>query len=124
MNQTSTPLPPGLSEFELAGLTPEPSRLVKVPRVGEARAAMECKVIDIVRFKDQKGQPVSSWLVLGEVVAVYIDHALIKNGVYQTAEAHPILRSGRGGDYWEVTPEPMFEMERPEGSSVPAFHGT
>ena len=124
MNQTSTPLPPGLSEFEFAGLTPEPSRLVKVPRVGEARAAMECKVIDIVQFKDQKGQPVSSWLVLGEVVAVYIDHALIKNGVYQTAEAHPILRSGRGGDYWEVTPEPMFEMERPEGSSVPAFHGT
>ncbi|MEH2545748.1 flavin reductase (DIM6/NTAB) family NADH-FMN oxidoreductase RutF [Bradyrhizobium sp. AZCC 2262] len=64
------------------------------------------------------------WLVLGEVVAVYIDKSLIKDGVYQTALANPILRAGRGGDYVEVTQDRMFEMDRPTGSSNPAFHGS
>ena len=30
-----------------------------------------------------------------------------------TAAAHPILRAGRSGDYVEVTPEALFEMDRP-----------
>jgi flavin reductase (DIM6/NTAB) family NADH-FMN oxidoreductase RutF len=51
--------------------------------------------------------------VLGEVVAVHIDRALIRDGVYQTAEARPILRAGRMGDYFEITPEAAFEMRRP-----------
>ena len=55
----------------------------------------------------------NSWLVLGEVVAVHIDRALLKDGVYDTAAAHPILRAGRMGDYAEITPEAMFEMRRP-----------
>lgn len=55
-----------------------------------------------------------SWLVLGEVVAVHIDQSLIAEGVYQTAEAHPILRAGRMGDYAEITPDAMFEMPRPD----------
>jgi hypothetical protein len=61
--------------------------------------------------------------VLGEVVAVYIDKSLIQDGVYNTALAHPIMRAGRGGDYFEVTAENMFEMKRPPGSSRPEFHG-
>src|SRR5438128_7767703 len=69
-------------------------------------------------------EKVQGWLVLGEVVAVYIDKSLIKDGVYQTALANPILRSGRGGDYVEVTQDRVFEMERPPGSSHPAFHGS
>nr|WP_256468723.1 MULTISPECIES: lysophospholipase [unclassified Bradyrhizobium] len=52
------------------------------------------------------------------------DKSLIKDGVYQTALANPILRSGRGGDYVEVTQDRVFEMERPPGSSHPAFHGS
>ena len=64
----------------------------------ESRAAMECKVTEVVQFKNWKGETVQGWLVLGEVVAVYIDKTLIKDGVYQTALANPILRAGRGGD--------------------------
>jgi hypothetical protein len=47
------------------------------------------------------------------VVAVHIDRALLKEGVYETAEARPILRAGRLGDYAEITPEAMFAMRRP-----------
>jgi flavin reductase (DIM6/NTAB) family NADH-FMN oxidoreductase RutF len=124
MNATSSPLARGVDEFEVAGLTKVPSRFVSVPRVAESRAAMECKVTDVVQFKTHTGEPVQGWLILGEVVAVYIDKTLIKDGVYQTALSNPILRAGRGGDYVEVTQDRMFEMERPPGSSNPAFHGS
>jgi flavin reductase (DIM6/NTAB) family NADH-FMN oxidoreductase RutF len=124
MNATSSPLARGVDEFEYAGLTKAPSRFVNVPRVAESRAAMECKVTDVVQFKTHTGEPVKGWLILGEVVAVYIDKTLIKDGVYQTTLPNPILRAGRGGDYIEVTEDRMFEMGRPPGSSNPAFHGS
>ena len=124
MNRTSLPVAHDVDEFQLAGLTAAPSKHVDVPRVLESRAAMECKVTEIVQFKNWKGEKVEGWLVLGEVVAVYIDMSLIKDGVYQTALANPILRAGRGGDYLEVTQDRMFEMERLPGTSKPAFHGS
>jgi len=124
MNQTSAPWAPGVDEFEMAGLTAVPGRVVDVPRVGESRAAMECKVVDIVQFKNVRGDSVGGWLVLGEVVAVYIDKLLLEDGVYQTARAHPILRSGGLHDYVHVSPETVFQLTRPPGSSNPAAHGT
>lgn len=123
MNQTSAPLAPGENEFGYAGLTPVAGRLVNVPRVAESRAAMECKVIDVVQFRDQHGEKVSGWLVLGEVVAVYIDKTLLKDGVYQTAQAYPIMRSGGLNDYVLVKPEDVFQITRLPGASDPKSHG-
>lgn len=123
MNQTSVPLPHGEDEFPFAGLTAVPGRVVNVPRVGESRAAMECKVIDIVQFKNTRGEKISGWMVLGEVVAVYIDKALLKDGVYQTADALPIMRSGGMNDYLQVMPENVFKIARPAGASHPSSHG-
>lgn len=123
MNQTSAPLPHGEDEFPFAGLTAVAGRKVNVPRVGESRAAMECKVIDIVQFRNTQGDKVSGWLVLGEVVAVYIDKTLLKDGVYQTAEAYPIMRSGGLNDYVQVLPENVFQISRLAGASSPSSHG-
>lgn len=123
MNQTSAPHPHGVDEFPLAGLTAVPGRVVNVPRVGESRAAMECKVIDIVQFRNTDGENVSGWLVLGEVVAVHIDKLLLKEGVYQTADAYPIMRSGGLNDYVQVTPETVFQIARLAGASSPSSHG-
>ena len=47
MNVTSAHVPPDVSEFTTSGLTPVPSRFVKVPRVGETSAAMELSLIHI-----------------------------------------------------------------------------
>jgi flavin reductase (DIM6/NTAB) family NADH-FMN oxidoreductase RutF len=114
MNATSATVPHEVDEFELAGLTPVPSRLVKPPRVGESRVTFECRLSDMIQLKGADGKKAETWLTIGEVVAVYIDKALIKDGVYQTAQAHPILRAGRMGDYIEVRPDAMFEMVRPK----------
>ncbi|MDM0041315.1 flavin reductase family protein [Variovorax sp. J22G21] len=123
MNQTSAPLAHGEDEFPFAGLTAVAGRKVNVPRVGESRAAMECKVIDIVQFRNTAGEKVSGWLVLGEVVAVYIDKTLLKDGVYQTAEAYPIMRSGGLNDYVQVSPDNVFQIGRLPGASNAASHG-
>ena len=49
--------------------------------------------------------------MLGEVVAVHIAQALLRDGVYDTAAAHPILRGGGAGDYFELGER--FVMRRP-----------
>jgi flavin reductase (DIM6/NTAB) family NADH-FMN oxidoreductase RutF len=113
MNLTSTPAPAGVDEFEVAGLTKAPGRIVAAPRVLESPVNFECRLSQLVRLRGAEGPELDSWLVIGEVVAVHIDRGLIADGRYDTAAARPILRAGRLGDYAEITPEAMFEMRRP-----------
>jgi flavin reductase (DIM6/NTAB) family NADH-FMN oxidoreductase RutF len=115
MNISSADMPPEVSEFDQAGLTPVPSSVVKVPRVGEARAAMELKLIRIIQLETKEGALLENWMILGEVVAVHIDKSLIQDGVYITGLAHPVARAGRKGDDFEIKPENMFDMPRPDG---------
>lgn len=114
MNATSAHVPRDINEFELAGLTMAPGKLVNVPRVAESPVSFECKLTQIVQLQNAARNKVQGWLTLGEVVAVHIDKAMIKDGVYQTALARPIMRAGRRGDYFEIRPENMFEMVRPD----------
>lgn len=113
MNMTSASVPHETDEFTISGLTKVPSRKVKVPRVGESLASFECRLTQLIQLQGADGTKTDAWMVFGEVVAVYIDKRLIKDGVYQTADAHPILRAGRMGDYAEIRPDMMFEMVRP-----------
>jgi flavin reductase (DIM6/NTAB) family NADH-FMN oxidoreductase RutF len=113
MNLSASIVPHDVDEFELAGLTPVESRLVKPPRVGESPVAFECKVTQIIRLKNQHGGDTDSWMTFGEVVAVHIDKSLIKDGVYDTAAARPILRGGGPEAYFEITEDRMFRMRRP-----------
>jgi flavin reductase (DIM6/NTAB) family NADH-FMN oxidoreductase RutF len=114
MNATSATVPHGVDEFTLAELTPVPGRIVNVPRVAESPVSFECKLTQIVQLQGADGRKVQGWLTLGEVVAVHIDKKLIKDGVYQTALARPIVRAGRRGDYFEIRPDALFEMPRPD----------
>ena len=114
MNATAAHVAPDVSEFTLAGLTEAPSKLVGVPRVAESPVSFECKLTQIIQLQNAGGEKVNGWLTLGEVVAVHIDKSLIHDGVYQTALARPIVRAGRRGDYFEIRPDAMFEMVRPD----------
>ena len=114
MNATAAHVAPDVDEFKLAGLTAVPGQLVGVPRVGESPVSLECRLCDIIRLKGADGREAEAWLTLGEVVAVHIDKTLIQDGVYQTAAAHPIVRAGRRGDYFEIKPDALFEMIRPD----------
>ena len=113
MNQSCAAVPPEINEFELAGLTPAPSKLVQVPRVAESPVSFECRVSQIIRLQSAAGVETNSWLVLGEVVGVYIARQLLRDGIYDTAAASPILRGGGPADYFEITAQARFRMTRP-----------
>src|SRR5258707_23508 len=114
MNATAAHVAHDVNEFNISGLTAAPSKRVNVPRVAESPVSFECKVSQIIQLQGADGNKVQAWLTLGEVVAVHIDKAMIKDGVYQTALARPIVRAGRRGDYFEIRPEAMFEIKRPD----------
>ncbi|WP_304170626.1 flavin reductase family protein [Phenylobacterium aquaticum] len=113
MNLTCAPAPPQIDEFEVAGLTRAASKLIAPPTVLESPVNFECRLTQLIQLQAADGRALDTWLILGEVVAVRIDRAFIKDGVYDTAAAQPILRAGRMGDYYEITPQTMFEMRRP-----------
>ena len=113
MNQTCAPVSPDVSEFGLAGLTPVASKVIAVPRVAESPVSFECRCTQIVQLEGIDGEKVPTWLVLGEVVGVHIDQAMLREGVYDTANAGHVLRGGGPADYFSIGPAQLFRMFRP-----------
>lgn len=111
MNASSATVAPDVDEFELAGLTPAPSRLVRPPRVAESPAALECRVLQVLELADLEGRPTDRFLVLGQVVGVHIDARCLKDGYFDTATAQPLARCGYR-DYAAVTE--VFALVRPD----------
>jgi flavin reductase (DIM6/NTAB) family NADH-FMN oxidoreductase RutF len=112
MNQTSAPLPRGDDEMAFAGLRAEPSQLVKPPRVTGVAAALECKWLSTTELETLEGTKMDQYLVLGQVVGVYIDDRFIVDGLVDTAAMRPIMRAGYM-DYFVATPETRFALKRP-----------
>ena len=110
MNQSSAELPEAVSEFEWAGLERADCQLVKPPRVARAYAALECKVAEILEPKGIDGKLSGCVMVLGQVVGVHLDEAVLRDGRFDVTLAKPITRLGYmdfGG------PDGLFEMPRP-----------
>ena len=55
-------------------------------------------------------------MVIGEVLAVYIDDRYIVDGVVQTGSMRPVARLGYM-DYSVVTPDALFTLNRPVPSA-------
>lgn len=114
MNETSATLPHGEDEFSFAGLTPADSRMVKAPRVAESPVNFECRLSQCIQLTGADGTPVDTWLVLGEVVGIHIHEALLKDGIYQTAKANPVLRAGGPTAYYSISDALRFDLVRPD----------
>jgi len=112
MNLTSAALPHGVNEFEFAELAAAPSRIVTPPRVAEAPAALECKLVQIIRLQGADGSDLDQYLTIGEVVGVHIDCTYLKKGLFDLLATHPVQRAGYVADYTEATTG--FKMERPK----------
>ncbi|MFN7011067.1 MAG: flavin reductase family protein [Allorhizobium sp.] len=110
MNASSVAVPYGTDEFAIAGLSAIPGRLVDAPYVGEAHAALECRVTEIHTLKTIDGEDSDSHAVFGQVVGIHIDEGVIRDGRFDVALARPVSRLGYM-DYAEV--QPVFELLRP-----------
>ncbi|WP_422732046.1 flavin reductase family protein [Leclercia pneumoniae] len=114
MNETSASLPHGEDEFIRAGLTKAESRVVQVPRVAESPVNFECRLSQCIQLTAANGEAIDTWLVLGEVVGIHIDEALLQDGIYQTARAEPVLRAGGPSAYFAISEDQRFDLVRPD----------
>lgn len=107
MNVCAGEVPPEVDEFQLSGLTPVASELVKPPRVGESRAQMECRLRDIVVIGEEPG---GGSLVLGDVVRFHVEESLLDG---YKIDADRLNAIGRMGGPAYVRTRDRFEMQRP-----------
>jgi len=112
MNICSVEFPPEVDEFEMSGLTPVASDLVKPPRVQESHISMECRLVEIV---DVSSKPLGGSLVIGEVVRFHVDDTLIDGYKINPDELHAIGRMG-GPTYTRTTD--LFDMVRPKAGQI------
>jgi flavin reductase (DIM6/NTAB) family NADH-FMN oxidoreductase RutF len=108
MNLCSGEYPYGVDEFEVSGLTPVPSDLVRAPRVVESHVNMECRLVQIV---DISTRPVGGSLIIGEVIRFHIDDAIVSNYRIDPEKLRAVARMG-GNDYCRT--RDRFEMIRPK----------
>lgn len=94
MNICATEFPEEMNEVDLAGFTTVPSEKIKVPRLAEAHAAMECREFTTLEIGRSR-------IILGRVVAIYVEDRFIDpEGPYVKAEElHAIGRMNGLGNY-------------------------
>jgi len=94
MNICATDFPAEVDELEMAGLTTTPSQIVKVPRIEQAHAALECREYTTMEIGRSR-------IILGRVVAIYIEDKFVDPaGPYVRAEElHAIGRMNGLGSY-------------------------
>jgi flavin reductase (DIM6/NTAB) family NADH-FMN oxidoreductase RutF len=97
-------------EFELAGLTKAPCRMIRPPRVAESPACLECRLHQIVPLPGDDGTA-HDFLIIGRVLGIHIDDRLIKDGRVDTAAMQPIARLGYS-EY--ATVSEVWRMRRPD----------
>ena len=112
MSLTSAPLPRGTSEYDFAKLETAPSTLVKPPRVKDTPAALECRLLSITELSDIEGRKIDRFMVLGQVIGVYLDERYVINGQFDMTAARTIARCGYA-DYAVV--DSVFSIQRPPG---------
>ena len=108
MNASAAELDHGVSEFDFAGLTPEPSIEVKAPRVAEAKASFECRV---TQFVEVGNQPNINVVVFGQVVRFHVDDAILDGTRIDHAALDAVGRMAGNG---YATTRDRFELIRPQ----------
>jgi flavin reductase (DIM6/NTAB) family NADH-FMN oxidoreductase RutF len=94
MGATSDVIDREISEAVSVGLEMAPSVHVRPPRVARSPAALECRYMKTVELHDRDGSLLPAAAVIGEVVGIYIDDALIVDGRVDITRARPIARLG------------------------------
>ncbi|WP_419911679.1 flavin reductase family protein [Hoeflea sp.] len=110
VNASSVDAPAHIDEFQYAGLTAAPGKLISAPHVREAFSALECRVVDIFRPRTLSGGQSGYILVIGQVVGIHIDPSIIADGKIDMVKAAPLARLG----YRDYSDGALtFEMTRP-----------
>ena len=108
MNQTAIDAPHGVSEFDLAGLTPLPATHVAAPLVAESPVSFECVThASLVTGPQQL-------LVVGRILAVHVADRFVKNAARGHIDTPAMGLLGRGFGTTYIRSHDTFEMVRPK----------
>ncbi|OLY90830.1 NADH-FMN oxidoreductase RutF, flavin reductase (DIM6/NTAB) family [Cnuella takakiae] len=107
---SSCEYPKGVDEFEKAGFTKEGATLVRPPMVREAKAKLECRVLEVKPLGEAGG---AGNLVICEVLCAHLDDTLL-NEAGKIDQRKLELAARLGGDwYCRVGPENLFTVPKP-----------
>lgn len=106
MNICATDFPPETDELQMANLDTVPSSIVKVPRIAQAHAALECREFTTMEIGRSR-------IILGRIVSIFVDDKYIDPaGPYVRAEElHAIGRMNGLGSYVR-TRDAFLDMPR------------
>lgn len=79
--------PSETSEIEVLGLATRASEMVGPPRLVDARIAFECRLRHCLELGDTRNR-----LLIGEVVLLHVDDAVMRDGKIETALLDPLCR--------------------------------
>jgi flavin reductase (DIM6/NTAB) family NADH-FMN oxidoreductase RutF len=110
MNICATDFPAEISELEMAGLTTAPSSVVKVPRIAQAHAALECTEFTTMEIGRSR-------IILGRVVAMYVEDRFVDppidgHGPYIHAEELHAVGRMNGLGYYVHTRDSFLTVPR------------
>ncbi len=108
MNEASYAFAPEISEFEVAGFTPLPSKFVRPARVAESPVQMECRLLQIVPVGNG---PLSANVCVCEVLCFHIaEDIALPDGTADVGKIDLIARLG-GDDYSTI--RDRFSLPKP-----------
>ena len=95
-------------EFDLTGLTPVKSDLVRSPRVGESPVSLECRLHRVIELGD-------AFFTVGEIVRAHVADEVLTDGRVDIAKLRPAGRLG--GDGYSIVRD-VVHHARPRASSA------
>lgn len=113
MVRTSGEWPEDVDEFQLTGLTPVPSTIVRAPRVGESPVNIECRKYQVIELG-------ATFFVIGEILLAHVADEILTNGRVDVEKLRPLGRLG--GDGYSVVRE-VIHLQRPRVEPRPETTG-
>lgn len=109
MNVTTANVASEIDELALAGLTTEPSELVKPPRVKESPIHLECEFYQEIELPCTLSNSINT-MIIGTVIGVHISERVLVEGLVDLSRIKPLARLG----YMQYTAvDELFAMNRP-----------
>ena len=108
MNTTAQTLPSDVDEFQLAGLTPIPSKLIKPMRVKESLVTFECEMVHHYFLENHKNG--GSCIVIGRIVMMHFDDSVLLDNYKINLENYKPIARLAGSNYAKLGE--LFQIKR------------
>ena len=108
MNSTAQAVAPEVDEFEMVGVTPIPSSVVKPMRVKESPIQLECEMVHHYFLEDHKQG--GACVVIGRVVRMHFDESVLLEDYKINMENYKPIARLAGSNYSKIGE--VFQIKR------------